>query len=305
MTALSVTATQAFPSSIDAAQVPPFGPGGVPYGPLAIVSGQPLTFAPITGAGTWTIGTWTVEGAEGQSVDITPDPTADAIRFTAVGYDSSGVETGGPLPVTCTAPSGLVLASIPITSGTGTTVTSSTTPATSTASTTTSTATSIATSTTTTATSTTTASSTPTTTTASTPTTTTSTTPTTTSTTSSTTATSTATSSPTTTTTSVTSTTSSLPVPAIRALFPHRGRGGSLVLVYGSGFASADGVFFGGQSAIFLALGDRVIVALAPFGPEGTVDVTVRNRYGMSVPTPADRFTYPGGPGMPWWWRLF
>ena len=89
-------------------------------------------------------------------------------------------------------------------------------------------------------------------------------------------------------------------VPAVTLLSPHRGTAFTLTFVFGQNFGGTQAVYFGTQRALFLQLTNSLIIALAPYGPTGSVDVTVRTSVGTSAATSADTFTYLGG-----WWRLF
>ncbi len=102
----------------------------------------------------------------------------------------------------------------------------------------------------------------------------------------------------TTTTKTTTTTTTSQGAPSVFDVFPHRGRPFSLVVIVGQDLANATAVDFGSQPAIFMQLGDNVIVALAPPEPSGTrVDVTVVTPGGTSATSHADRFRYRRGSG--------
>ena len=71
------------------------------------------------------------------------------------------------------------------------------------------------------------------------------------------------------------------------------GVGGTTVTVLGTGFTGATAVDFGGVPAShFTVASDSSIVATAPAGTAGSVDVTVRTPCGSSVTSPDDRFTY-------------
>jgi hypothetical protein len=125
------------PSSINAATVSPFGSAGLPFGPVTVVSGQPLTLS-IPNTGPFTVGPITVSGAPGSNVTISVDSAANGIVASASGFDSSNNLVVGPLTIDCTAPAGATLGSVPIV-GTTTTTASSTTTAPPTTSTTTTT----------------------------------------------------------------------------------------------------------------------------------------------------------------------
>jgi hypothetical protein len=70
---------------------------------------------------------------------------------------------------------------------------------------------------------------------------------------------------------------------------------GTNVTISGKYFSGATSVFFGGLPAVsFSVSGDGSIAATAPGGsPGATVDVTVQTPGGISVVTPADRYTFP------------
>ena len=91
-----------------------------------------------------------------------------------------------------------------------------------------------------------------------------------------------------------------LPLPVITAVFPHHGFPGSLVAIFGKHLESVTHVAFGGQRTVYLDINDHVILALAPYGPTGTVDVTAVNATGTSATSPADQFTY--RQMRRWWW---
>ena len=164
-------------------------PEGLPYS-TPVKSGEPITFT-VPRGNTFSFGPYTVTGSAGQTASLSVgteagfvktssgyEATGKGIVSTTEGYNASGEKTIGPVQVVCTAPSGVVLGSTPITSTTTTTTTTSSTPTTTTSTTSTSTTTTSSTSTTptTTTTSTTTTPTTTTTSTTTTPTTTTSTT---------------------------------------------------------------------------------------------------------------------------------
>jgi hypothetical protein len=65
------------------------------------------------------------------------------------------------------------------------------------------------------------------------------------------------------------------------------------VRIHGANFARATAVHFGSEPAVsFRVRSDRVIVAIAPAQPAGTVDVTVTTPNGTSPKISADHFTY-------------
>ncbi len=84
-------------------------------------------------------------------------------------------------------------------------------------------------------------------------------------------------------------------LPEVSAVFPVNGEaaGGTSVTITGSGFTGATSVDFGGTPAShFTDASDTSIVATAPAGTAGSVDVTVRTPCGSSATSPDDRFTY-------------
>jgi hypothetical protein len=86
------------------------------------------------------------------------------------------------------------------------------------------------------------------------------------------------------------------PAPAVTGVAPNTGTaaGGDTVTITGSGFTTADGVFFGGVAAAsFTVNSDGSITATTPAtSADGTVDVTVTNFGGTSATGTADQFTY-------------
>ena len=74
---------------------------------------------------------------------------------------------------------------------------------------------------------------------------------------------------------------------------PGSGNSFSVVIIQGSGLSHVRSVSFGSKRApIFIAIAGRVIIALAPSEPTGTVDVTVTTRDGTSPASAADRFSF-------------
>jgi hypothetical protein len=69
--------------------------------------------------------------------------------------------------------------------------------------------------------------------------------------------------------------------------------GGTQVTILGSGFSGASAVNFGGNAARdYTVLSDNAILATAPSGTAGTVDITVTTPTGTSSTSSADQFTY-------------
>ncbi|HVX20709.1 MAG TPA: IPT/TIG domain-containing protein, partial [Acidimicrobiales bacterium] len=86
-----------------------------------------------------------------------------------------------------------------------------------------------------------------------------------------------------------------VPVPVVTGLSPATGSidGGTTVTISGGGFTGATGVLFGAVPATgFSVTWDGRIVATAPAGSTGAVDVTVTGPGGTSATSPADTFTY-------------
>ncbi len=82
------------------------------------------------------------------------------------------------------------------------------------------------------------------------------------------------------------------PVAAVSGVSPLTGGAGTAVTITGSGFSGAVAVNFGTVSANFEVDGDSQILAWAPSGPTGLVDVTVTAPGGASAAGVADQFTY-------------
>jgi hypothetical protein len=85
------------------------------------------------------------------------------------------------------------------------------------------------------------------------------------------------------------------PAPAVSGISPSSGNtaGGTVVTISGSHFTSATDVTFGGTSAAsFTVLSDTAILATAPAGTAGTVDVQVVTPSGTSSAVAGDQFTY-------------
>ena len=81
--------------------------------------------------------------------------------------------------------------------------------------------------------------------------------------------------------------------PAINAISPSRGPGGTVAYLYGSGFLGATAVQFGATGAGFTVFDDNTIGASAPAGTASTVvDVRVTTPAGTSSAVVQDRFTF-------------
>jgi hypothetical protein len=160
--------TNAEPAKINSAKPAEF-PSGLPFF-APVEKGKAVTFsAPSLALGesgrTFSFGPFTVTGAAGQTATQTVDPakgfeevgseikaTGNGIVTEIEGFNEKGERAIGPLTVACTAPAGVVVASIPIKAATTTSTTTSspTTTTTTTSPTTTTTTTSPTTTTTTT-----------------------------------------------------------------------------------------------------------------------------------------------------------
>jgi hypothetical protein len=89
------------------------------------------------------------------------------------------------------------------------------------------------------------------------------------------------------------------PVPTVSDVSPGSGpsTGGTPVTITGTGFTGATAVNFGaGNPATFTVSNDTTIMATAPTGAIGTVDVTVTTPGGTSATAAADQFTYNAPP---------
>jgi hypothetical protein len=82
------------------------------------------------------------------------------------------------------------------------------------------------------------------------------------------------------------------PVAMVSGVSPLTGGVGTPVTIRGSGFSGAVAVEFGTAAADFEVEGDSQIVAWAPAGPTGLVDVTVIASGGASAASVVDQFTY-------------
>src|SRR3954454_22837105 len=133
-----LNAAGATPGSLNAAAA--LGAGGLPFGPTAITSGQPLNIE-LPNSGPFVVGPYTVTGASGSTLDLTVDTeagftgtrapytvTGKGVVANATGYDADGNAVVGPVSIVCNPPTTpVVLGSIPISgSGTGTTPTDTT-----------------------------------------------------------------------------------------------------------------------------------------------------------------------------------
>lgn len=90
------------------------------------------------------------------------------------------------------------------------------------------------------------------------------------------------------------------PGPVVNGVQPDTGPdgGGTAATVIGADFNGVTAVDFGGRPASeFRVESPDELVAISPPG-SGTVDVTVSTAEGVSPTNPADRFTYPGAPGV-------
>ena len=88
------------------------------------------------------------------------------------------------------------------------------------------------------------------------------------------------------------------PLPAVFGVSPATATtaGGTQVTLTGTGFSNAIAVDFGSSSAAFTVQSDAQIIATAPPGAVGAVDVTVTTPNGRSAINPADGFSYNVGP---------
>jgi hypothetical protein len=82
--------------------------------------------------------------------------------------------------------------------------------------------------------------------------------------------------------------------PVVSKLGPTKGpaAGGTQVKITGTGFTGATSVHFGSQAASFTVTSSTKILATAPAGAVGTVDVTVTNPAGTSAITTGDHYKY-------------
>ncbi len=89
------------------------------------------------------------------------------------------------------------------------------------------------------------------------------------------------------------------PAPTVFSLNVSSGSasGGTSVTITGTNFANVDDVFFGGVAATdFTVVSSTSIVATAPPGSVGTINVTVQTDGGGSAPNSGDRFSYTAAP---------
>ena len=86
--------------------------------------------------------------------------------------------------------------------------------------------------------------------------------------------------------------------PSVASISPSSGpsAGGTSVTITGANLANATAVKFGSNTATVNSNTATQIVALAPAGSAGTVDVTVATAGGTSATSPADQYTYAAPP---------
>ena len=86
--------------------------------------------------------------------------------------------------------------------------------------------------------------------------------------------------------------------PSVAAINPTSGptAGGTSVTITGANLANATAVKFGSSTATINSNTATQIVAVAPAGSAGTVDVTVTTAGGTSATSPADQYTYAAPP---------
>jgi hypothetical protein len=82
------------------------------------------------------------------------------------------------------------------------------------------------------------------------------------------------------------------PVPVVSSVSPLTGGAGTAVTIRGGGFSGAVAVAFGTAAARFEVDGDSQMLAWAPAGGAGLVNVTVTGPGGASAAGVADQFTY-------------
>jgi hypothetical protein len=88
--------------------------------------------------------------------------------------------------------------------------------------------------------------------------------------------------------------------PTVTRVQPDHGQATSMVVISGTNLAGALSVQFGGHSARFARV-QGAIIALAPSGVTGTVDITVTTQGGTSATSQADHFTYVNHSGWGAW----
>jgi alpha-tubulin suppressor-like RCC1 family protein len=88
--------------------------------------------------------------------------------------------------------------------------------------------------------------------------------------------------------------------PVVTGIKPETGRvlGGASVTIVGERLEEVGAVYFGAQPAAFEAISPSEVVAIAPAGSPGTVDVTARTPGGTSPTGPSDHFTYLNAPSI-------
>ena len=84
------------------------------------------------------------------------------------------------------------------------------------------------------------------------------------------------------------------PQPVVKRVLPNRGpaAGGTTVTITGSGFRGVSGVSFGASAASYYLASPTSIIATAPAGAPGTVDVRVSTPGGTSAVSTYDRYRY-------------
>jgi hypothetical protein len=90
-----------------------------------------------------------------------------------------------------------------------------------------------------------------------------------------------------------------LPPPVVTSVLPGSGEAGTTVTIKGENFTGAEQVFFDSKPATFAERKTPLTLeAVAPEGLTGTVDVTVKTPWGVSVVNrPSDEFHYTAGKG--------
>jgi hypothetical protein len=90
--------------------------------------------------------------------------------------------------------------------------------------------------------------------------------------------------------------------PSVSSVTPSSGTvlGGELITVFGSAFTAATAVNFGSTAASsFTVLSDNALIATAPAGSSGTVDITVTTPSGTSSTGSSDHYTDGSAPAAP------